>query len=276
MENEGIEPHEELDELLNGEPEQDLNAVQQEETGTEPEEEKGEEEQEEVEAQAEDEPEKEEVPPTSNVEKENTGQLAALQAERSKRQLAEMELNVMRQQIAQMQANQPQEGNGTIDPFSDPDQFTSALRNSVADTVRQTLTAERVETSEAAMIERLGPEKYEEVITEFQILANNDPSIFNAARTSRDPGKYVEQIVERHRKLAAIGNDPSAYEERIRQEERAKVEAEIAAKYADQASRSEMQSKANALPRTIANSGGGAPSVNEMPSDDLASLLGEV
>lgn len=269
----GIEPHEELDELLNGEdPKPALNAV--EETQDEPEQE-----QPETEAETGDdsegvEPETvEEVPPTS---REEEGQLAALKHERAQRQLLQMQLEQLQRQMQASNGAGKQTEQQIIDPFGmEPDKFTNSINELVSSSVERALAQDRANRSEAEMLERLGPEKFGEVITEFQNLAQRDPSLVSNLRTAHDPGKFVEKAVENARLQAEIGNDPSSYRARIRDELKAEIMAELKGQMQVTQKAAEDTAKRQALPRTIANAGTASPSVNELPDDSLAALLGE-
>ena len=274
----GIEPHEELEELLNGEAEPDLNGETPEEPEPkEPGEEKG------VEAEAKgtegeepEEPEAKEGEPPSSEPKADQGVYEGMRAERAKRQLAEMELQEARAQLAALRQAEPrQQQSEPLDPYGEPESFTRSIQALVANTVSDAIRRDRLEASEAAMRERLGPDAFAELVLEFKQIAADDPSVMVAGNQSSDPAAYVEKVVNRHRKLKEIGDDPAAYEKRVEEKIRKELEAKFAGQIAEKQAQIAEQEKADALPKTIANSGGASPGRGEMPSDDLASLLGD-
>lgn len=273
---EGIDPNEELDELLNGDPGPDLNGE------PEPQADQGDEGKDDAKAS---EPEKgdneEGSPPSGDANEQKPKQDehafdgAATIAERRRRQQAETELAELRAQLAR-QSQQPNDGaQQDFDPFN-PDHFTRAVSTAASRAVADALRNERASRSEAEMMERLGPDKFHETIAEFRYLATQSPELIERMNASADPGKFVENAVERSRTISEIGNDPTAWIAKKEQEIRERLEAENAAKPAPTQQSAPVQQQGKpVLPKTIANAGGSAPSANEMPDMSLEALLGE-
>lgn len=273
-----IEPHEELDDLLNGDEKPDLNAKAEKEEpeikaemGDDAESDKD---LPEGKPEGDDEPataEKEEVPPTS---KEEEGQLQALKHERAKRQTLEMELHSLRQQLANQA--KPQEPQQVLDPYSmEPEQFTKSLLEMTEGRISSEVSRIKAEMSEEAMIEKIGAEKYQEYFLEFAPMANQDPMLMAQLHKASNPAKFMVDTIEQTRLQREIGSDPAGYKQRLRDELKAELLAEMKGEMQAQRQAVESEAKRAALPRTIANAGTAAPALNELPDDSLAALLGE-
>lgn len=257
---ENIEPHEELAELLNGEEKPnlndevkpDLNAV---ETGEE-EESKGEEEQPTEEAPPEETPD--EVPPTSEeADAKFQAMLAKSQDEVAKRQAQEAVNAELRREMAELKAAQQPK----IDPYEDLEGYQRQQEQSQAERELRT----RIQMSELVL--KAQNEDYEEVVAVFTEEAKRNPAMVNAMYGSEIPAKYAYDEGKRIKAMREIGDDPEAFKAAIREQVKAEVLAEVTA--------ADPPKKKETLPPTIANAGTKAPKQDELPSDDLASLLGE-
>ncbi len=213
-----LEPHEELAELLNGEPAEDLNNP----PVVEPVKEKGEP-SEVIEAKADetkDEPVKqEEAPPASNDEARFQAMLAKSKDEVSKRQAAEFQNDQLRQQLEQAQ-RQPVE---QIDPLDNPDGYRQQLE---AQSQQQQIndqnarTRDRIAMSEMVVKTSVGADKYDPAIDAFADAARLNPALSNAMNQSDIPAQFAYDEGRRILFMAKIGNDPEAYETSIREQVR--------------------------------------------------------
>ena len=158
-----------------------------------------------------------------------------------------------------------------FDPYN-PEHYTRMTKAATQQAVAEALRADRMSRSEAEMMDRLGADKFHETIAEFKYLAGQSPELIDRLNQSSDPGKFVESAVERHRMVNEIGTDPKAWMAKKEQEIRERLEAEAAQ---NAPALQPVQQEKPVLPKTIANAGGSAPSVNEMPDMSLEALLGE-
>lgn len=261
------EVHEELAEILdtkedlNGEPKPDLNSSEKVEEETEP---KVEAEEPKAEAEVE-----EEVTTTPEPEKEADGHYKGMMAERAKRQDLE-------RQLAQMQATSQQPAKPPeVDIYGNPEDvgksISELVQQAATEATRTALMQNKMETSEAAMVERLGIEEATNYVTEFKILAHDNPALMQSVQASSDPGKFVEKQVEASRTMKEISEDPVAYKARLIAEAKAEALAELKAGTVT----TEPVAQRKPLPKTIANQGTAAPKTDEVVDDSLAALLGE-
>jgi len=63
----------------------------------------------------------------------------------------------------------------------------------------------------------------------FDSMARENPSLFDQMVKHPDPGQYAYDLAAQKMLTDEVGSDPKAYEEKIRADERAKVEAELKA-----------------------------------------------
>lgn len=80
----------------------------------------------------------------------------------------------------------------------------------------------RFENSEQWARNRLGDEAVDKLIEDFAGLANRDPSLWQRIRAQRDPFGWAHRELQRQQILVDVGDDPAAYEAKLR----AKWEAE--------------------------------------------------
>lgn len=270
MDNEHIEPHEELAELLNGEEQEDLNNPP-----IEPEEElKGEIEPEAEEVKAESgegEPEKPEpeVPPTSEDEdKRFQAMLAKSQDEVSKRQLAEAENARLRQQLEEAQQKPVEQ----IDPLENPEGYRQQIAEAQFQQQQNDQIArlrDRVAMSEMVVKTSVGADKYDEATEAFAEAVQLNPALGQAMYQADIPAQFAYDEGRKILFMQKIGDNPDNYENSIREQVRKEVEAELAQK----AKAAEYEQQSQALPQTIANAGTAAPTSAELPDESLESLL---
>lgn len=260
-----IAPHEELAELLADddtkvEPEVDLNGEVKEDLNAVPEE-KGEEPEPESVDKTDDESDPVEPPSTDENAEEDArfkAMLAKTQDEVAKRQSLEAEVQQMKQNMAQMQAEQQPK----IDPYEQPEEY-AAQQQQIANAQ---LFNSKVEMSEMIIKTQVGEAEYEETVEVFKQAAMSNPALVQALQSSAIPAKFAYDEGLKIKALNEMGNDPIAYKEAIAEQVRKEVLAELADKPVPK----------ETLPSSIANAGTKAPVANELPADDLASLLGEV
>lgn len=253
-----LEPHEELAELLNGEDEPDLNGEVKPDlnaTGEQEEETPPSEEEEPAEVET-PEPE-EEVPPTSEeADAKFQAMLAKSQDEVAKRQAAEAVNAELRRQNEELKAAQQPK----IDPYEDFEGYQKQQQEIQA----QQAMNQRLELSELVLKEL--HEDYDEVTAIFTEEARQNPAMAQAMFASSSPAKYAYTEGKRIQSMREIGDDPEAFKASLREQLKAEVLAEI---------KGAEVPKKETLPPTIANAGTKAPKQDDLPADDLASLLGE-
>lgn len=194
--------------------ESDSEPVEDGETGTDPEPEPGEPDPvdpSEPETPAEEAPA--EVPATSTADKasEQAGLMAALMAEREKRQAAERKL-----------AEKPKE------PLKFDWDNPEATIEAVREEMRQENQTRLLDMSEAGA--RARHEDYGEKYEVFVAMAKENPALVQAMLAKPDPAEYVYQTATQRIFHDEVGADPKAYEDKLRAKIRQEVEAEFSTK----------------------------------------------
>lgn len=140
------------------------------------------------------------------------GQLAALMAEREKRQAAERERDELRRKV------QP--------PPKAPDLYEAPeeWKGGVLSEVQQTVLNERLNMSE--MMIRESKEDAEQAINAFMEVAAVNPGLKQHAMSQAHPYKFIYDQGKRIEAMKEIG-DPVSYKDKIRAELRAEMEAEF-------------------------------------------------
>ena len=138
-------------------------------------------------------------------------QAAKFEAERDMLAKQLEELKKAPQAQAQPQA-QPQYQ--PIDPAQDPAGYHARIQG--------VLLNERLNMSELLSRKEHGAEAVDAAISEFKQHAEKDPRLYTQLYQQTDPYSWMMQEVERGRRFKEIGDDPAAYEARLR----AKWEAE--------------------------------------------------
>lgn len=145
--------------------------------------------------------------------------LAALKAEREKRQQYEREMQVLRQQIAQQQQPPAPEP----DFYADPTQY-----------VREAIQGERQQMTQALHMAleadaREAYADYDEVLAELGEAARDNPTLRQQVFASPNPAKAAYKLGKQLREMKAM-EDPAAYRQKIEAEVRASIAAELTAK----------------------------------------------
>jgi hypothetical protein len=189
------------------------------------------------------------VVPTATEPKEETVPLAALRAEREKRQRYERELAEIRQANV---APAP-------DFYEQPKQYIDSLLAQE----RQQMTAQHLGALEA-MAREVYPD-YDEVFNDVLEAAQVNPALQQQVMSSPNPAIAAYKLGKQLRELKAM-QDPEAYRQRIEAEIRAKVDAEYRAK------EEARQKAADAIPPDL--TAARATRTDEVvPDDSLDSIL---
>lgn len=84
---------------------------------------------------------------------------------------------------------------------------------------------ERLNMSQALLTDKIGEEKVQQYVDDFKAFAEHDPTLYPKLYQQAMPYQWMTSEIDRRRMHREIGDDPSAFEARIRE----KVLAEIAA-----------------------------------------------
>ena len=127
------------------------------------------------------------------------------------------------------------------------------------------LLNDRLNLSEYMLREKIGSEKVDEYVKDFQQHAERDPSLWPKLYSQPTPYQWLTKEMDRRRLHSEIGDDVGAYREKLIAEERAKWEAE-------RAQSQPAVSPAAGLPPSLANArsvaGRSAPAWTGEPSLD--------
>lgn len=172
--------------------------------------------------------------------------LAALKAEREKRQQYERELQALRQRQAQPEAPSFYEA---------PEQYVAQVEQRAV---------MRMNAAFEADLREQNPD-YDEVIEELKDYAQGNPAVLHQVFNAPNPPRAAYKLGKQIRELQAM-KDPDAYRKGIEAEVRAKLEAEYAAKEAERVR------LAGALPPDLSSAR--SPRDTEVVADDsLESIL---
>ena len=204
------------------------------------------------------------------LEEERSGRTRDIGDLRSQLQtLSQLVTQNGRQQPATQQAAEQDQPQGPPDMFEDPKGFAEYFNGqiqSVATTIRNDMRRQAVETSFAMAHGKHG-DTFSNALASIEKLDRNNPadrqtvaSIYN----SPNPGEALVGWHRRTETLARVGNDPAAYEERIRNETRASLLADpefrkqIVAELRGEAQTANdgKPRTTTRLPRSLAQSGG--------------------
>ena len=153
--------------------------------------------------------------PFSALEKVRNDWKSKYAAEQARAELLAKQLEEAKRPPPQQAVPQPMPL-APIDPVQDPHGFMMRMQ--------QVLLNERLNNSEERLREKLGPEKVDEYVAEFKELAARDQALFPKLYQQTNPYSWMQKEVERQRVLRDVGDDPTAYEQKLR----AKWEAEKA------------------------------------------------
>jgi hypothetical protein len=156
----------------------------------------------------------EEVPTTSEEDSEKQQwTFHAVKDERAKRQQAEAKIKELEEKLA---APKPE----TPDVFEDPDGFVQSLQA----THKEDLHRQRIEIYREMQQERHSD--YLEKEAKFIELANENPILLTQMQRSSNPAKFAYEQAVKHEQFQEM-QDTEAFREKIRAEERAKLEKEL-------------------------------------------------
>lgn len=163
-------------------------------------------------------------PPATEDKDSGHVPLAALKAERTKRQALERELEQLRSKATQTQPQQqPQEAQQPASFYEDPERFVQGLVSKVQHEANQRI----LQALDAEAREQF-PD-YDEVMELVVKQAEGNPAIRQQILNSPNPPKAAYRLGKQLKDLEAM-QDPVAYRAAIEAEVRAKVEAELRAK----------------------------------------------
>ena len=196
--------------------------------------------------------------------------LAALQAERDKRQAAQSRIELLEAALKNQPQQQAQPQAQTADPNDLNQQFWDNPVG-MAQAIVQNATANlKNEMSEAMARDRFGDQDYEAKIKVFGDMVRTDPTLIQQMHAARNPALFAYNRAKMQ--IDYGGADVASMEQRIRQQ----VEKELKQQYqtALQQSGGEGQPQNQELPNSFANTpgGGGMSSDNVAPDTDLAAL----
>ena len=152
---------------------------------------------------------------------------AELDAQKAQMATLQAEIAALR---AQTQAQQQHAQPAAPSPLADPVDNPQAFQAQVMDTVQREITAARFDLSEQAAIGWLGHEKVDAAFAKYSEMAQADPGLKAAVQQAADPWTTMIAEVERRELLSEIGGDPAAYKNRLMEQARAEVQAELAGK----------------------------------------------
>lgn len=145
--------------------------------------------------------------------------LAALKAEREKRQASEQRMQALEQELKRLQ-EKPQTPAEPEDEFAFFDNPKAVL-----DRQRQEI---RLETS--ALVARSKYADFDEKATLFfQEMVAQNPAVIDAMLNNPNPAEYIYNEAKKHAEFKDF-SDPEAYKQKLREELRKELEAELEAK----------------------------------------------
>jgi hypothetical protein len=192
-----------------------------------------------------------------------SGRIAAVLAERDKRQAAEKRADELEARLNQYQQSQNRPApKQHIDPIDDPQGFQAQLE--------ETRIADRIEMSEDMARMQHGDALVTEAQTWAQEQAQSNPVMMAQIRAlgqQRNPYGTLINLYKQAQALAEVGTDLDAYKVRLR----AEWEAESAVAPAGVAPVAKPQ--ARAVPPSLAKGGGTLGDVSETDDDAFASVF---
>lgn len=162
----------------------------------------------------------------------NRGQLAALLAEREKRQQYEQEREAARQEaerykreLEELRQSQQSKTQETIpDPIDDGQGF----QNWTMTQAQQAALSAKLELSEDLVRQEIGDEAFDSVQKWWMEETRRNPHLVQEGLKQRNPWRYAHQQYQKSQLLSEVGEDPAAYKERLRQELLAELQAQQA------------------------------------------------
>jgi hypothetical protein len=182
------------------------------------------------------------APPAAKSEPDHVP-IAAVMAEREKRQKYEKELAEAKRQLEEIQRTQTQQ---VPEFYADPEGYVQSV-------VSQAEFRARDRTY--AMLEEEQREAHEDFDTHFEAAlaeAQQNPAVAKEILNARNPAKAAYNLGKRMAQTAALTADPAKYEAEMRAKFRAEWEAEQSAKQAE-ADKAAAQAKLDAIPPDLAS-----------------------
>lgn len=189
----------------------------------------------------------------------NQGQLAALLAEREKRQQFEREREQARQESERYKREleelrqsqqQTQNKNDFPDPIDDPQGYRQAMQREA----QQAALSAKLELSEDHVRQTEGDEVFEAAQAWWREAVQKQPHLLQEGLKQRNPWRYAVNAYKRDQVMSEIGEDPTAYKERLRQELLAELQS-----HAQPGATAEPRPKASPPP-SLAKGGAGGTS----------------
>jgi hypothetical protein len=162
---------------------------------------------------------KETEPPSVETTKEVP--LAAMLDERDKRKALQAELEALK---AEKEKDQKEK----VDFWENPEAAIQEAVSKVEQDFQQKLVAGRLELS--MQIAKTYHDDYDAGLEAFKAAAEENPALVDQALQSEHPGEYIYTTGKQFADLDAMGGDLNAMREQIRNEERAKLMAEMKGK----------------------------------------------
>jgi len=164
-----------------------------------------------------------EAPPAAATDKDERVPLAALKAEREKRQSEQRQREELERRLREIESARPQP-----EFFENPEAFVKQSIQGAQQEIQQRFYA----AMDADAREQF-PD-YDEVLATLQEHAQGNPAIVQQVFSAPNPARAAYKLGKQLREMAQI-QDPEAYRQKIEAEVRAKVEAEFAQKQAERA-----------------------------------------
>lgn len=182
------------------------------------------------------------APPAAKSEPEHVP-IAALMAEREKRQKHEKELAEARKQLEEIQAQKAQQ---LPEFFADPEGYVQSVAAQVEFRARDRMFAAMEEE------QREAHEDFDAHFEAAMAEAQHNPAIARDILNAKNPAKAAYQLGKRMAQAAALTADPAKYEAELEAKLRAKWEAEQAANREAEA-KAAQQAKLDAIPPDLAS-----------------------
>lgn len=193
------------------------------------------------------------VSPASEETKVEDDKLAAMQAELAR-------IRAQNRELKEFQARQQQQPEQNPDFFDDPDKALQSLEQRFENRIR----TERINMSEHNARRRYAD--FDNKVETFMELANQNPVLWQQMSESPDPADFAYKQADQHAKMQQFGSIDK-FEEKVRAEERAKVEAAIKSEY--EAKLKELSSIPESLSEARAAGGNSSPPVTNEALEDI-------
>lgn len=167
----------------------------------------------------------EETPPVPKETKPEkapeTGLQAGISAERKKRQDAERRALELEQRLQALEA--AKNAAPMPDPQADPQGYTQAIQQQQYGMVLN----QNLNFSEMLARDKHGDDVVEEAQQAFLEAVKVDPTLYQQLHTQRNPYGWLMKWHKQRQFMSEVGDDPSAYRQKLEAEIRAQLEAEL-------------------------------------------------